>query len=403
MKTLRITIYIISAISLFSCKTEEIILHGDILGFVTDASTNIPVQDASIKLNPGNDSTGTLNDGSFKFRNLTPGQYEIEASKNSYAGSKENIVVAEGETQQIDFSLNGVPAPTASVNFLDFGLDSTTLRFTISNTGKGNFAFILTPNQDWITVSPSNGSIGNDTVNLIVTINKTGLMEMIYKESIKLISFAGQVPLPDLMIPVYLNGVSDNDGNYYKVIRIGPQIWMAENINVGSMINIDENSGNNVIIEKYCYNNNPQNCKTYGGLYQWDEMMEYQSDDGITGTKQGICHDGWHIPNARDWYDLVTYLGGSIAEKLKEAGYAHWLSPNTASNESGFTALPGGHSDPESASYGNLGVQGNWWSDDLSVSTGEPFSFYLNNNLDISQYFAFKKSFGYSVRCIKNP
>jgi len=408
MKSFIIIGFISMSASLFSCKTEEIILHGNILGFVTDASTNIPVEDAAVNLRPGNDSTLTLSDGSYNFRNLTPGQYEIEASKISYADSKENIVVAEGETQQIDFSLNGIPVPAPSVNFLDFGLDSTTLRFSISNTGKGNFAFFLTPNQDWITVSPSNGIIRNDTMNFIVTVNKTGLSENIYKENIKVISFAGQVPLPEMTIPVYLNGVSDHDGNYYKVVRIGTQIWMAENLNVGIPITFKTDSKDNGIVEKFCYGDAGNNCIDYGGLFQWDEMMQYNSsDNGISGNTPTVCPNGWHVPTRDEWDILIDQSGGvSVAGgKLKEAGYAHWIQPNLgATNEYGFTALPGGSIDSKGGYLPQLiGFQGIWWtsSEFLAISE-EAYCMVLTNNSDLNFDHMHKRS-AISVRCIKNP
>jgi len=398
MKSFIIIGFIIAAILLTTCKSEEILLHGDILGFVTDASTNLPVQDASVKLNPDNDSTLTIADGSYNFRNLTPGQYEIEASKNSYADSKENIVVAEGETQRIDFSLDGIPVPTPSVNFLDFGLDSTTLRFTITNTGKGKFAFFLTPNQDWITVSPSNGFISNDSVNFIVTVNKTGLTESIYKESIKVISFAGQVQLPDLTISVYLNGVSDRDGNYYKLVRIGSQVWMAENLNVGVIISTNTDAKDNAIIEKYCYDE--INCNIYGGLYKWNEAMQYNSPDaGIIGTTQGVCPSGWHIPTENEWFSLFDYLGGRTVAggKLKEAGITHWSTPNTgATNESGFSALPGGWLLPENNASVNLGFEGAWWTAESKFIT---LVYYTESVSGVGQ--GLNSSF--SVRCVKNP
>ena len=116
---------------------------------------------------------------------------------------------------------------------------------------------------------------------------------------------------------------------------------MAENLNFGTMIQGNTEMADNNIIEKYCYDNSIANCDDYGGLYQWNEMMQYVITPGV----QGLCPANWHVPADAEWTAVTNYLGGeSVAGgKMKEAGTAHWNSPNTgATNESGFTGLPGG-------------------------------------------------------------
>jgi len=97
----------------------------------------------------------------------------------------------------------------------------------------------------------------------------------------------------------------------------------------------------NSVIEKYCYNNLESNCDIYGGLYQWDEAMQYVTTEGV----QGICPNGWHLPAMAAWTTLNTYLGESnVGCQTKEAGLTHWKTPNNcATNSSGFTGLPGGY------------------------------------------------------------
>ena len=138
----------------------------------------------------------------------------------------------------------------------------------------------------------------------------------------------------------------------YQTVIIGTQCWMKENLNIGLAIIGSSNQTDNSIIEKYCYDNNTANCDTYGGLYQWDEMMQYVATEGT----QGICPAGWHLPTDTEWKTMEMYLGMSQAQadatgwrgtdeggKLKETGTTHWLSPNEgATNTSGFTGLPGG-------------------------------------------------------------
>ncbi len=71
------------------------------------------------------------------------------------------------------------------------------------------------------------------------------------------------------------------NGQTYTTVQIGDQCWMAENLNIGEMINSGSNMTNNGVIEKYCFSNDPANCETYGGLYQWNEMMEYSTTAGV--------------------------------------------------------------------------------------------------------------------------
>jgi uncharacterized protein (TIGR02145 family) len=142
--------------------------------------------------------------------------------------------------------------------------------------------------------------------------------------------------------------VTDGDGNVYNTVTIGTQIWMKGNLktmkfNYGTSIpNVTDNTTwAGLTSAAYCwYNNDAATYKTtYGALYNW-YAVDVASNDG-----KNVCPAGWHIPSDAEWTTLTDYLGGaSVAgSKLKETGTTHWLSPNTgATNESGFTALPGG-------------------------------------------------------------
>ena len=79
------------------------------------------------------------------------------------------------------------------------------------------------------------------------------------------------------------------------------------------MIQIYQEMTNNGIIEKYCYDNDPVNCATYGGLYQWDEMMQYTTQQGT----QGICPAGWHLPTDAEWTILTDFLGVKALPEVK--------------------------------------------------------------------------------------
>ena len=133
--------------------------------------------------------------------------------------------------------------------------------------------------------------------------------------------------------------VADFDGHVYQTVRIGNQVWMAENLksthyNDGSPIN------------SLVYNNDEANAATYGRLYKPEAFMRGAAGSGANPSGiQGAAPQGWHIPSPAEWQQLITALGGpAIAGgKMKESGTAHWLSPNTgATNESLFAALPSG-------------------------------------------------------------
>ena len=177
------------------------------------------------------------------------------------------------------------------------------------------------------------------------------------------------------------------DDKTYKTIKIGTQTWMAENLAY--------KAANGCM----AYDNNESNAKIYGYLYNWE-----------TATK--VCPSGWHLPSDKEWATLTTYLGGdSIAHvKLKEAGTTHWKEDDpTVTNESKFTALPGGLYNFDSfwkkTEFQYIGNYGYWWS--ATTEPGESNylnacfrilgDYYKNEKLDYAS-----KSRGSSVRCVKD-
>jgi uncharacterized protein (TIGR02145 family) len=196
--------------------------------------------------------------------------------------------------------------------------------------------------------------------------------------------------------------LTDQDGNVYKTVVIGTQTWMAENLrttkyNDGTSIaNVTgATEWGNLTTGAYCnYNNsiNTDTIATYGRLYNWYAVN--------TGK---LAPEGWHVPTDADWSTLTNYLGGEGAAggKLKETGITHWISPNTgATNETGFTALPGG------IRYGGytfdgIGHNGTWWSAteyDATNAWSRYMSFGYSDVLrDVSG-----KEVGFSVRCVRD-
>jgi len=168
------------------------------------------------------------------------------------------------------------------------------------------------------------------------------------------------------------------DGKVYKTVTIGTQTWMAENLAYK--------------VESGCwaYNNDQNNVKTYGYLYNWK-------------TARKVCPSGWHLPSKDEWSALLTYLGGeSVAgDKLKEAGTSHWQKPvSAATNESGFTAIPGGFRN-EKGEFWVLGYNAWWWSstEEDSERANQIFIYGHIKGVTVSYI---DKNFGFSVRCVKD-
>lgn len=210
------------------------------------------------------------------------------------------------------------------------------------------------------------------------------------------------------------------DNQTYATIGIGTQCWMAQNLNIGTMISAPNNPSDNDIIEKYCYTNSYSNCLLYGGLYRWDEMMMYATGSNSNPSGRiGICPTGWHLPSQTEWCQLETYLDPTIdcsefgnnlytdaGGKMKEPGTLHWLSPNTgATNESGFTGLPGGayyHYYDSDPIFGGIHELGRFWSSRDDSDYDNAWMLQLANIMSgIGQWWDNKDSF-LSVRCVKD-
>lgn len=202
--------------------------------------------------------------------------------------------------------------------------------------------------------------------------------------------------------------VTDADSNVYNTVTIGTQTWMSENLkttkyNDGTDIPIvsSNTEWGSLSSPGYCYYKNNQTTygKTYGALYNW-----YVVETGK------LCPTGWHVPTDAEWTILTDYLGGlNVAGgKLKETCTTHWYSPNTgATNESGFSGLPGGGRGHLGAFYSNgaypQGTHGGWWSsskDGPSKAYGRVLNHNSEKVTDGSYDYGFKG--GSSIRCLKD-
>jgi len=187
--------------------------------------------------------------------------------------------------------------------------------------------------------------------------------------------------------------VTDIEGNCYKTIQISNRIWMAENLKTTHY-----NDGTR-ILDYYWYNNDPSTIKdTYGALYKVAAVVTDK-----------LCPVEWHVPSVSEWKELTAYLGGDdiAGGKLREAGTTHWDSPNNgATNESGFTALPGGLHGDNYPEFTGLNSSGLWWSrTPLRASAAEYQYFNLWLGYNNANSYPEGRNFPYkalSVRCLQN-
>lgn len=203
-----------------------------------------------------------------------------------------------------------------------------------------------------------------------------------------------------------MSTMTDIDGNVYKSVIIDTQTWMAENLKTtkyrnGDLITTVFNGDDwlNTTSGAFTfYNNDISNNATYGKLYNGYAVAD----------SRRICPTGWHVPSSVEWAKLITFLGGETVAggKMKEEGQTHWLSPNLgATNESGFTALPGGYrgGDYLEEGYDAIYGYGGWWSA-MEVSVPDAWYYLINRNdtnIGIASSSTNKK-YGFSVRCMKD-
>jgi len=231
-------------------------------------------------------------------------------------------------------------------------------------------------------------------------LNLDGQVNNLDKDDIWNPNIGIEVQLPEgVVFHCGLELLDERNNTIYNTVKIGSQCWMAENLNLGIRIDDIIPPTNNDTIEKYCYNNHEYLCDTYGGIYQWDELMNYTTDEGA----QGICPDDWHVPAFWEWTQLINFLGGtSVAGgKMKEEGTEHWDFPNVgATNSSGFTGLPGGVWNPNGY-YDAIGEQGYFWTSTETI-TGQAWDVAIQSwGTQVVQYNPVH-AWGLSVRCIRD-
>jgi len=176
------------------------------------------------------------------------------------------------------------------------------------------------------------------------------------------------------------------DGKTYPTVQLGTQCWMSANLNYGSSIAGTLSQSDNCQVEKYCYNDDASNCTVYGGLYQWDELMQYQS----TVPLQGLCPPGWHIPTQAEWMVLFTwYQEQALAAKpLQDTIIAGFRAKESGVIYSNF-------------SWSFKGFATIFWTS-TSSGTIKALSHGMNlQDFSVSDYYA-NRSNAFAVRCVKD-
>jgi uncharacterized protein (TIGR02145 family) len=165
------------------------------------------------------------------------------------------------------------------------------------------------------------------------------------------------------------------DSQEYSTVQIGAQCWIAENLNY-------------VAANSWCYADNSSNCTTYGRLYTWQAALS-------------ACPSGWHLPSDAEWTTLTTDLGGEPVAGGKMKSTTGWNSPNTdATNESGFSGLPGG-ARYDNGTFNAVGDDGIWWSSTENQATNAWYRNLNYGNGTADRNFS-GKSFGFSCRCLRD-
>ncbi|RLD79504.1 MAG: hypothetical protein DRJ15_09260 [Bacteroidetes bacterium] len=187
------------------------------------------------------------------------------------------------------------------------------------------------------------------------------------------------------------------DGKTYGSVQIVDQCWMAQNLNIGDRIDGSQDMSDNSTIEKYCFNDEETECNTYGGLYQWDEMMQYAKNNS-----PGICPDGWHLPSLQEWETLEIALGMPEEQATATSGWQGTVEGNMLKygGSTGFDALMGGNrSSSGNFILGGLGTA--FWTATQSTTYNAKARSFDTDHSQIN-HTNYSKEYGHAVRCVED-
>lgn len=223
--------------------------------------------------------------------------------------------------------------------------------------------------------------------------------------------------------------IDSRDGQVYKIVAVGDQTWMAENLNYA--YNERKTSSD---LASYCYDNDPKNCEIYGRLYTWaaavDSLGIFSSDGEGCGYKsmkdcrnkgriRGICPAGWHLPDSSEWGEFLQTYAASIKHNKTNSVYSDAceslksgnLWGNGGSNASGFSVLPAGYLNGPSfyyilsGTYKNLSYDAHFWTSSETLINDEDYvayHVYMYFNHNTATIVTQNEDFGYAIRCLKD-
>jgi uncharacterized protein (TIGR02145 family) len=290
--------------------------------------------------------------------------YTISPSFNSCPGTSNSVVVTVDPSPSVTYTIcNDMITTTAAQPFRLKG--GVPLGGTYSGTGVNTGIFY-----------PSLAGIGNHTTTYSY-FNTWGCAA----DAIQVISVINPAVF---LCDDEMTDIRDNQP--YTTVKIGTQCWMAENLNYGNFIVSTQMQRDNCISEKYCYNDNSENCTSYGGLYQWDEMMQYDN----VAAAQGFCPPGWHVPTENEWNTLFNFYinSGFAGSPLKYTGY------------SGFDAfLSGARFNNVNWNFNNFAVM--FWSSTIE-GNDKAWAHGMNSFNPSVSFYPASKSNAFVVRCVKD-
>ena len=204
----------------------------------------------------------------------------------------------------------------------------------------------------------------------------------------------------------------ERDGKTYKTVKIGDQVWMAENLNFDPG---QGGSGEDKYDWSWCYNDDPKNCEVAGRLYTWAAAIDsvklandadnpqdcgYGKSCTLPDKVQGICPEGWHLPNNAEWNSLFTAVGGKSVAGKNLRSTSSWNSSGNGADAFSFSALPAGHM-YDNGTYSGEGNYAYFWSS-TEVNSDVAYYMFLYYDYDDAYLSRKNKGYGYSVRCVKN-
>jgi uncharacterized protein (TIGR02145 family) len=374
-------------------QNRENIFSYNLVKSIAELVLEITPKEAEVKIDKENNGTKR----SFE---LAPGIYQLEIIKDGYRSLSETVELKLGDRISKNYNL----VPLKGNLFLTvFPVDAEVKLLRKDKierqwTGSKNIVELLVGEY---TLEVDKQGYEKRSASIIIEENKNTELDI----ELKISSKSGtELTSKDSCPKTVLYA-----GKTYHTVQIGTQCWLKENLDAGTMIQGEQEQTDNGVIEKYCYDNDPNNCVTYGGLYQWAEAVQYKN--GATNTRyptqpfsgniQGICPIGWHIPTKDEFNNLMASVQNN-GNKLKEIGQGYQIGAGI--NTSGFSALLAGfRTINPSSEFSKINGNSTFWSSTYSHNNVAYYfeNLWYNEWCYISN-IGYVKGYGMSIRCIKN-